>query len=154
MAKNKSTTARVHAGVRSIRENQPPIDAKSATREVPRQNAAFAQDVSEKAEAVAEKPTNALEQTNSNVTSGAADFNQQLIEVVRGNTNATFDFVYQLLGVKSPGDFLELSSSYARQQFQTFVVQSKNVTNLAQKVTAHSVEPLRTDMKSVLSNAA
>jgi phasin len=116
-----------------------------------RQGAAFAKDVSENTKATAEETTNDLEKTYSIVATGAADFNQQWIEIVRFNTNSTLDFVQQLLGVKSPAEFLELSSAHFRKQFETFAEQSKHLTGLAQKVTTDAVEPLQAGMKSALS---
>ena len=38
--------------------------------------------------------------------SGAVEFHRQWIEMIRVNTNATLDFVHQVLGVKSPSAFV------------------------------------------------
>ncbi len=112
--------------------------------------AAFAKDVSEDSKETAEETTRVLERTYSNVTTGAADFHYQWIEIVRFNTNSTLDFVQKLLGVKTPAEFLELSSAHARKQFETFAEQSKHLTGLAQKITTNAVEPLQAGMKSAL----
>jgi phasin len=106
------------------------------------------------ARATAEETTKDLEKTYSIVATGAADFNQQWIEIVRFNTNSTLDFVQQLLGVKSPAEFLELSSAHFRKQFETFAEQSKHLTGMAQKMTTHAVEPLQAGIKSALSKTA
>ena len=95
-----------------------------------------------------------LEQTYSTVTKGAADFNREWIEMVRANTNATFDFVNQLLAVKSPSEFLELSAAHARKQFETFAEQAQHLTGIAQKVTSDAAQPLQAGMKSALAKAA
>jgi phasin len=112
---------------------------------------AFAKDVSENSKATAEEATKVLEKTYSIVATGAADFNQQWIEIVRFNTNSTLDLVQQLLGVKSPAEFLELSSAHFRKQFETFAEQSKHLMGMAQKMTTHAVEPLKAGIKSALS---
>ena len=129
-------------------------EAAGAVRQVANQGAAFAKDVSERTKATADETTKVLEQTYSTVTKGAADFNRHWIEMVRANTNSTLDFVHQLLGVKSPAEFFELSSAHARKQFETFAEQSKHLTGLAQKVTTDAVEPLQAGMKSALTKAA
>jgi phasin len=123
-------------------------------REFARQGAAFAKDVSENSAATAEETTTALEKTYSAVATGAADFHHQWIEIVRFNTNSTLDFVQQLLGVRSPAEFLELSSAHFRKQFETFAEQSKHLTGMAQKMTTHAVEPLQAGVKSALSKTA
>jgi phasin len=139
MPEAKPNTAKLHGG---------------GSREFARQGTAFAKDVSENSMATAEETTTALEKTYSIVATGAADFHQQWIEIVRFNTNSTLDFVQQLFSVRSPAEFLELSSAHFRKQFETFAEQSKHLTGMAQKMTTHAVEPLQAGMKSVLSKTA
>ena len=139
MPETKHNTAKLHGG---------------GGREFARQGAAIAKDVSENTMATAEETTAALEKTYSIVATGAADFHHQWIEIVRFNTNSTLDFVQQLLGVRSPAEFLELSSAHFRKQFETFAEQSKHLTGMAQKMTTHAVEPLQAGVKSALSKTA
>jgi phasin family protein len=119
-----------------------------------RQGAAFAQDVSESSMATAEETTMVLDETYSRVATGAADFQHQWIEIVRFNTNSTLAFVQQLFSVKSPVEFLELSSAHFRTQFETFTEQSRHLAGMAQKMTTDAVEPLQAGMKSALSKTA
>jgi phasin len=114
----------------------------------------FSKEMSAKTKATADDATRVLEQTYATVTEGAADLNRRVIEMTRVNTNSTFDFLNQLLKVKSPVELLELSSVHARRQFETFAEQSKNLTGLAQRVTADAVEPLKSSVKSALTKAA
>ncbi len=83
-----------------------------------------------------------------------ADFNLQWIEMARANTNSAFDFTRQLVGVKSPSEFLELSSAQARKQFEAFTEQARHLTVLAQKVTTDTVQPLQAGVTSAFSKAA
>ena len=136
MPETKPNTAKLYGGGR---------------REFARQGAAIAKDVSENTTATAEETTTALEKTYSTVATGAADFHHQWIEIVRFNTNSTLDFVQQLFSVRSPAEFLELSSAHFRTQFETFAEQSRHLTGMAQKMTTHAVEPLQAGMKSALS---
>jgi phasin len=139
MPETKPNTAKLHGG---------------GGREFAREGAAFAEAVSEASKATAEETTTALEKTYSIVATGAADFHHQWIEIVRYNTNSTLDFVQQLFSVKSPAEFLELSSTHFRTQFHTFAEQSRHLTGMAQKMTTHAVEPLQAGMKSALSKTA
>ena len=77
-----------------------------ATREFARQGADFAKDVSDRTKATAEETSKAAGEAYSTFTSGAVEFHRQWIEMVRANTNATLDFVHQVLGVKSPSAFV------------------------------------------------
>ena len=66
---------------------------------------------------------------------GATDYNLKVIEIARTNTNAAFDYAYEFLGVKSPSEFVELSSAHAHKQFEAMTAQTKELTELAQNVT-------------------
>ena len=74
--------------------------------------------------------------------------------MVRGNSNSAFDFARQLLGVKSPSEFLEFSAAHARKQFETFTEQAQHLMALAQKVTTDAVRPLQAGLTSAFSKAA
>jgi len=67
----------------------------------------------------------------------------KIIEIARTNTNAAFEHAQQLLGVKSPSEFIELSTAHARKQFDTMIAQTKELTELGQKVTTKITEPLK-----------
>jgi len=43
--------------------------------------------------------------------------------------------------VKSPSDFVELSTEHSRKQFETLTEQTKELAALAQKVTLATAEP-------------
>ncbi len=153
MPENKTSTAKPLGG-EGYRSDRPTNEASGAARELERQGAAFAKDVSERTKAMAEETNKVLEQTYVTVAKGAADFNRQWIEMVRANTNSTLDFVHQMLGVRSPSEFLELSAAHARKQFETFTEQTQHLTGMAQRVTTDAVEPLQAGIKSALAKAA
>jgi hypothetical protein len=88
------------------------------------------------------------------VTKGAADFNLQWIEMARHNINATFELAAQLVAVKSPSEFLELSATHARKQLETFGKQAQHLTALAKKVTSDAVQPLQAGVTSAFNKGA
>ena len=47
---------------------------------------------------------------------GTADYNLKVIEIARTNTNGAFDYVRELMSVKSPSEFIELATAQARKQ--------------------------------------
>jgi phasin len=116
--------------------------------------AAYANDMYEKSKVGAEETNKVIEQTYSTIARSAADFNVQWIEMVRANINSALDYSRQLVGAKSPSEFLELSAAHARKQFEIFTEQAKQLTSLAQKVTTDAVQPLQAGVKSTLSRAA
>jgi hypothetical protein len=46
------------------------------------------------------------------------------------------------LGVKSPSEFIELSTAQMRKQFDTFSAQNKELCALAQEVATEAAEPI------------
>ena len=100
-------------------------EGTEAVRDFAKQGAAYSKDVYERAKAMADETNKVLEQSYSTVTKATADFNLQWIEILHANTNSAFDFCRKLVGVKSPSEFLELSSAQARKQFETFSEQSE-----------------------------
>ena len=125
-----------------------------AAREFAQQGADYSKNLAEKSEAVAGAASKSLQQTYSTVASGAAEFNVQWIEILRINTNASLDFALRLIEVKSPSEFLELSTAHTRKQFETLAQQSQQLAALAQKATAESIKPMQASMKSVFDKAA
>jgi phasin len=95
---------------------------------------AEAKDTYEKAKAVTEKATNQLKHTYTTAAKGATDYNLKVIEIARTNTNTAVDNAFELLGAKSPTEFVELSTKHARKQFEAMAAQTKELTELAQKV--------------------
>jgi phasin len=83
-----------------------------------------------------------IKNTYSTTVKGAQDYNNKLIEFTQANTNAAYDFVQKLSGVKSPSVFVELSTEHARKQFETLTEQTKQLAALAQKVMLATTEPL------------
>ena len=96
---------------------------------------AEAKDTYEEAKAVTEKATNQLKHAYTTAAKGATDYNLKVIEIARANTNTAVDNAFELLGAKSPTEFVELSAKHAHKQFEAMAAQTKELTELAQKVT-------------------
>src|ERR1019366_7085472 len=56
----------------------------------------------------------AMTETNTTAAQGLKDSNAKVIEFARANSNAAFDYASKLLGVKSPSEFIEVSTEQAR----------------------------------------
>jgi hypothetical protein len=69
-----------------------------------------------------------------------------LLEFANANTKAAFDFAQRVSGVKSPSEFVELSTEHAQQQLTTLTEQTKQLAALAQQTTLATVEPLKTSL--------
>lgn len=84
-----------------------------------------------------------MQHSCSTAVKGVQDYNAKCIEFARVNAKAAAEFVQSLSSVKSPSEFLELSTNHSRKQFETLTDQTKELTTLAQEVTLSIIEPLR-----------
>ena len=69
------------------------------------------------------------------------------------DTRAAFDYAHELLGVKSPSEFIELSTAQMRKQFDMFSAQNKELCALAQEVATEAAEPIKTGVSEAFNTA-
>jgi phasin len=103
---------------------------------------------------VAESHNGTIEAVFTTASKGASEYSAKLMEMMKANTTTTLDFAQELLGVKSPSDAIELWTSHARKQFETFSAQGKELAELGQKVAAETVEPIKSNASKLFRPAA
>jgi len=108
----------------------------------------------EKMSAATGEAADAMKDCCSTAIKGAQEYNNKLIEFTQVNTNAAFEYIQKLFGVKSPSEFVDISSEQARQQFETLAEQTKQLAMLTQHVTLASAEPLKTGFTKASNRAA
>ena len=84
----------------------PKMEVPAEFREMTDKGVAHARDIYAKAMVASEEAADLLENTYTTVAKGATDYNLKLIEIARTNTRAAFDYARELLGVKSPAEFI------------------------------------------------
>jgi phasin len=132
----------------------PNVEVPAAFRDIAEKSIASARTCYEKMKTAAEEATDLLEDNYSTASKGVSEVSLKVIENARTNTNAAFDFVTELLGVKSLSEFVELSTAHARRQFETFSEQGKELTALAQKVATTTAEPIKDSVTKAFSKVA
>src|ERR1700704_4007362 len=113
----------------------PNMEMPDAFHEIAEKAAARDKDTYDKAKVAAEQATDLLKDAFTTAAKGTTDYNLKVMEIARTNANAAFDYTHELLGVKSLSEFVELSTAHARQQFEAMTAQTKELTEIAQKVT-------------------
>jgi phasin len=129
--------------------------------EVPEQVRAFAEKgVSQarenytKFKDAAETHNSAIEAVFTNATKGVTEYSAKLLDIIKSNTTAGFDFAQELVTVKTLPQAMELWSAHARKQVETFTAQSKELTELAQKIATETAEPIKTSASKIFKPAA
>jgi phasin len=135
--------------------NAPHATAGSARRETtqafPGNGSSQAKAAFEKVNAATGEAAALIKDSYSTAVKGAQDYNNKVLEFAQTNTEAAFGFAQKLSEVKSPSDFMELSTEHSRKQFETLTEQTKELAALAQKVTLATTEPLRTGVTKAFS---
>jgi phasin len=116
----------------------PKMEVPAEFLEMTDKGVAHARDTYAKAKVASEEAADLLENTYATVAKGATDYNLKLIEIARTNTRAAFDYAHELLGVKSPSEFIELSTAHVRKQFDIASAQNKELCALVQEVTTQA----------------
>lgn len=132
----------------------PSFEVPAAFREFAEKGVSQAKANWEKVKAATEETTDLLEDSYSTASKGTADYGLKMIEIGRANTNAAFDFATEMMTVKSLSEAVELSTAYARKQFDAMSAQSKELTTLAQKVATETVEPIKECVTSAFKKVA
>ena len=141
--------------------NNDPFSASVIPFEVPEQMRAFAEkgvsqarDNYARFKDVAETNNSTIEAVFASASKGASEYSAKLMEIVKANTSASLDFAQEMVGVKSPTEALELWSSHAKKQFETFTAWSKELTELSQKVASENVDPIKANASKLFKPAA
>jgi len=120
------------------------IDPPEQFRDMAEKGAAQTKEALEKMTAVTSEAADIMKSFCSTAVKGTQDYNNKFFEFARANTNVAFDFAQRMAGVKSPSEFVELSTELAQKHFTTLTEQTKELAALAQQVTLATAEPLRT----------
>ncbi len=131
-----------------------PFEVPEQVRALAEKGVSQARDSYAKFKDVAESHNGTIEAVFTNASRGASEYSAKLMEFLKANTSANLDFAQELLSVKSPSAALELWTSHARKQFETFSAHAKELTELSQKVATETVEPIKANASKLFKPAA
>ena len=121
-------------------------DAPEQLREMAEKGAAQSKEVFERMSAAFGQAADVMQHCYSAGVKGMQDYNDKLLEFTHANTKAAFDFAQRISGVKSPSEFVQLSTEQTQHQLTILTDQTKQLAALAQQMTLATAEPLRTPL--------
>lgn len=130
------------------------VEVPAALRETADKAIAQMKDGYARLKTAAEEATDLIEDTYATATAGVKDFNLKALDAARANVNAGFDHARDLIGAKTLAEVIELQSAYLRRYFEALQGQAKELTAVAQKTAADTVEPVKEKFGKVLKTAA
>ena len=131
----------------------PNMEMPEAFREMTEKSVAHTRDAYAKAKVASEDAADMLEKAYEVAAKRTADYNRKIFEIARTNMCAAFDCANELMGVKSPSEFIELSTAQMRKQFERMSTQSKDLCALAQETATAIAEPIKTGVSKVFNKA-
>jgi phasin len=130
----------------------PNMEVPEAVREIAEKGVAQAKDTCQKAKVAAEQATDLLKDTYATAAKGATNYNLKIVQIARTNINTAFECAQELMGVKSPSEFVALSTAHVRKQFDTMIAQTKELAELAQNAATEITEPLKAGVIKAFNN--
>lgn len=123
-----------------------PGNVTQALRETTEKTSAQAKEAFENVSAATAAAGNLVQDTYSTAVRSAQEYNAKVIEFAQTNTQTNLEFVQKLSNVKSPTEFLELSTNHSRKQFETLAEQARDLLSLAQKTVLTATERAQADV--------
>ena len=101
----------------------------------------------------AQEAVDLLDGSATALKSGGTEINMKAIEFFQNNMNAGFEFARRAAAVKDVQEFVELQSTFARDQFATYTQQARDLSELSVKVAEGASKPLADGVKKSFEQA-
>jgi phasin len=128
------------------------IEVPEMFRDAAEKGAKQAKDAYEKMRSAAEEATDLLEDQFESARSGFMALNSKALDAAKANTDATFRFAKDVMAVKTVAEVIELQTSFARQQYELFSAQAKEMQDLVQKVTTEAAQPVKDAFSKIVKD--
>jgi phasin len=130
----------------------PSVEMPAAFREFAEKSVAQARDGYAKMKVAAEEATDMVEDTYETARAGAVEIGATALDMAKANTDASFAFAKDLFGAKTFAEIIELQSSFARQQFDSFSAQAKELQELTQKYVTDATKPVQAQVEKTFKD--
>jgi phasin len=129
-------------------------DLHENVRKIAEQSLERSRNAYDQMRAVADEATGSFESSYTAATKGLGEFNAKALDALKINTDATFDLMKALMGVKTLSEAITLQTEHVRKQFDAMTAQGKELAEIAKKVASETTEPLKAGVAKTLGKAA
>ncbi|HVZ14372.1 MAG TPA: phasin [Edaphobacter sp.] len=120
----------------------PTFEVPAAVREFAEKSVSQAREAYDKFRTAADDATGLVEETLETAREGAVALGLKAVDAAKVNSEASFSFARDLFGAKTMSDVIELQSTFARKQFDTFTSQFREFQALTEKMVADAAKPV------------
>ncbi|MCV6576501.1 MAG: phasin family protein [Cohaesibacter sp.] len=112
-------------------------------RDMAEKGIASARDNYETARAAADEQNAAVEKSIDTAREAGMELNKKALDAAQANVEAGFNFIRDILAVKSVGDAIEVQTAFARTQFDAVSAQAKDFQETVNKGAQDIVAPVQ-----------
>ena len=134
--------------------SSPHTNAPRQLREMTEKGAEQSREFLGKISSATSEAASVMQTCCSTALKGMQDYNSKVVEFTHDNTKSYADFMQKLVGVRSPTDFIQLSTDYTQHQFERLTEQAKELTALAQQMTKATAEPFKASLAKASDHAS
>lgn len=153
---NAKTTAKKASAIPTMPDFEafamPNMEMPAAYRDFAEKGVEQFRDAYERVRSVAQESSDMLEDSYETTRQGLVEMNLKAIEAAQSNTDAAYDFIRAMTGVKSVSQAIELQTSYARQQFDSLTSQSKEMQEMASKMATEAGAPVKDAVEKIFKD--
>ncbi len=128
-------------------------DVSVHTRRMTEKGAGEAKSTFNKAATAATEGTRRAEQNALTAVNGVRECYIRMLDMAQENTVAAFELARDLATVQTPSEFVEVCNARTRDAYSAFSEQTKEMSELAQKVATSTVQPLTNGLTSPFRQA-
>ena len=128
-------------------------DVSVNTRRLTEKGAARAKNTFNMAAAATRDETRRAEQSTLTAVDGVRECYVKMLDMAQENTVAAFELARDLATVQTPSEFVEVCNARTRDAYSAFSEQTKEMSELAQKVATSTVQPLTNGLTSPFRQA-
>ena len=128
------------------------LEVPAAMRDIAEKSVNQAKEAYDKIKSATEEATDMIEDSYETTRQNVVEFNKKAIDVAMANTNATFEFMKDLMAAKSMADAVELQTGFTRKQFEALSAQSKDLQELATKAATDATQPIKDAVEKTLKD--
>ncbi len=120
----------------------PNFEVPAAVREFAEKSVSQAREAYDKFRTAADDASGIVEETLETAREGAVAIGLKAVDAAKVNSEASFSFARDLFGAKTMSDVIELQSTFARKQFDTFASQFREFQALTEKLVVDAAKPV------------
>jgi phasin len=110
----------------------------------------IARETIDKGVSAAEETAKGAEQILSSSLASMRELNIKLIDMAHENADAVFDLAHEVASAQAPSDLASIWSAHAKRQYEMMTRQTRELTELGQKLASRSTEPVIRSVKEAL----